>query len=105
MKQELEEFSTAVCDAINRSRDWQDVDYLVGEEIGYNGPWMDGSDKEIRTAIRMAIRGSCNKNVKEGCNEQLLDFIWNTLISKVEYISYRREWGPEPWPCKSVVRG
>jgi hypothetical protein len=80
MKEELEEFSEAVCEAIDRSRDWEDVDHWVSEEIETHMPWLDSTDAEIKTAIRLAIRDSSNKNVKEGQTAALLDFIWDSAV-------------------------
>lgn len=91
MNDDLKEFSDDVCEAIDRARDWQDVEYFVGEQIYIHSPWVWGNVKEIQSAIRMAIRNSSNKNVKEGRNKALLDYIWDSVESDKRYISWLQQ--------------
>jgi hypothetical protein len=80
MNRALEAFSEDLSEAIDESLDWKDfVSCFLPNAITVNQPWQLGDEKEIRTAIDMAIRESSNKILKQGMIGVMVDMIWEHI--------------------------
>ena len=82
---ELNEFRDELIDWLDKSRDYDDVSFYVGEMLRLQRPTHYATDEQIQQKIRGAIRNCSNLNLKrgyKGAAKDLADFIWSIVKEK-----------------------